>query len=99
MGDQRSAMTLGNKEVWYQWEVCLCASVCYTAGQHLEPVSSLVTAARVTSVGGQFPPLPVISLSCLNIPIVHFLASVWHHDQILLAGDQLHGTILGDKTT
>lgn len=30
VGDQRSAMTLGNKEVWHQWEVCLCARVCYS---------------------------------------------------------------------
>lgn len=98
MGDQRSAMTLGNKEVWHQWEVCLCARVCYTAGiQHLEPVSSLVTAARVNAVGGQFPPLPVVSPLCFNIPTVHILASTRHHPRG--TEGHAHGTILGDKTT
>ena len=76
----------------------VCECVCYpTAGiQHLEPLSRLVAATRVTAVGGQFPPLPVLSPSPLLLPTVHLLppptpallALMQLHDWVLLAVDR-----------
>ncbi len=77
--------------------VCVCVRVwiCVpTAGiQHLEPVSSLVAAAKVTVVGGQLPSQPVLSppLLTAHLPtptMPALLALMQPHDRVLLAANR-----------